>query len=163
MTFSGVQEAYLFYCRYAKAVGFGVKKFREKPHCKWINCTREGKCASRSPNNPKVRKKGTRRTGCNAGIKLKKILHEDDRRLLAVSIDLVNLDHNHAFLQSNAATNHFHCHKQREPEMLEFVGAMQDSRVPHHCILDMMSEMHDGTENMPMTLKDIQNMYVTDR
>lgn len=34
MTFRSVDGAYWFYCRYAKEIGFGVKKYREKANCK---------------------------------------------------------------------------------------------------------------------------------
>ena len=34
MTFSGVDEAYTFYSRYAYEVGFPLKKYRERKNCK---------------------------------------------------------------------------------------------------------------------------------
>ncbi|WVZ64501.1 hypothetical protein U9M48_014004 [Paspalum notatum var. saurae] len=36
---------------------------------------------------------------------------------------------------------------------MEFIGAMQDSRVPQHCIMDYVSEMHGGPENVLVTAR----------
>lgn len=32
----------------------------------------------------------------------------------------------------------------RDPESMDFVGTMRDNRVPQQCIVDMISNMHDG-------------------
>ncbi|WVZ90765.1 hypothetical protein U9M48_037036 [Paspalum notatum var. saurae] len=50
--------------------------------------------------------------------------------------------------------------KTHDPEYMEFQGAMQDNRVPQHCIMDFVSEteMHGGPENVPVTAQDIKNM-----
>jgi len=39
---------------------------------------------------------------------------------------------------------------------MEFIGAMQDSRIPNHCIMDYVSEMHGGPENVPVTSQDMR-------
>jgi hypothetical protein len=41
---------------------------------------------------------------------------------------------------------------------MDFVGAMHDSRVPQHYIVDMISDMHDDLENVPITTQDLKNM-----
>jgi hypothetical protein len=41
---------------------------------------------------------------------------------------------------------------------MDFVGAMHDSRVPQNNIVDMISDMHDGPENVPITTQDLKNM-----
>jgi hypothetical protein len=38
---------------------------------------------------------------------------------------------------------------------------MQESRIPQHCIMDFVSEMHGGPENVPITAKDIANLEET--
>jgi hypothetical protein len=38
------------------------------------------------------------------------------------------------------------------------LGAMQESRIPQHCIIDFVSEMHGGPENVPLTTQDMINM-----
>ena len=44
------------------------------------------------------------------------------------------------------------------PEYMEFLSSMQQSRIPQHCIMDFVSEMHGGPENVPITAKDIANL-----
>jgi hypothetical protein len=81
MTFSGVDEPYKFYSRYAYEVGFPLKKYRERKNCKWLNCSMEGKSAIRGIPNPKVRSTSSKRTQCKAGMKLKKIMMMQKRQL----------------------------------------------------------------------------------
>jgi hypothetical protein len=35
---------------------------------------------------------------------------------------------------------------------------MQESRIPQHCIMDFVLEMHGGPENVPLTTQDMINM-----
>lgn len=157
MKFRSVQDAYGFYAHYAGVVGFGIKKYREKTGCKWLNCVREGKCKFHKPGERRVRKKTTKRVGCLAGLKLRKV-YDGNGRLFCVVIDVANLFHNHTFLKSPSATKNFHCNKEFDPNYREFIGQMQDSRVPTHCVLDLMSNLHAGPENVPLTRKDLENM-----
>jgi hypothetical protein len=63
--------------------------------------------------------------------------------VIYVQIVLVNLEHNHEFITEDTEKQHLHCNKSRDPECVEFVGAMQDSRVPQHYIVDFNLNMHD--------------------
>jgi hypothetical protein len=73
MVFRDLDDVYTFYKRYAYDVGFPLKRYREKTNCKWLNCSREGRCAERKDGNPRVRNKYTGRTHCKARIKLRNI------------------------------------------------------------------------------------------
>ncbi|WVZ63324.1 hypothetical protein U9M48_012965 [Paspalum notatum var. saurae] len=46
---------------------------------------------------------------------------------------------------------------------MEFIGAMQDRRVPQHYIMDYVSEMHGGAENVPVTAQDVKNLKAARR
>ncbi|WVZ93382.1 hypothetical protein U9M48_039365 [Paspalum notatum var. saurae] len=136
MTFRSMEEAHKFYGRYAMEVGFPVKKYRERKNCKWLNCSMEGKPPVRAVDNPKVcSNTSSKRTECKAGMKLKKI-YDDDRKNVIMTHD---------------------------PGYMEFIGAMQDSRVPQHCIMDYVSEMHGGEENVPVTAQDVKNLKAARR
>jgi hypothetical protein len=78
--------------------------------------------------------------------------------VVAAKIELVNLEHNHEFTTDEAEKQHLRCNKSRDAEFINFVDAMHDSRVPQHCIVDFISEMHDGPENIPVTAQDLKNM-----
>jgi hypothetical protein len=80
------------------------------------------------------------------------------KSVISVRINLVNLEHNHDFVTQENEKRHLHCNKARDPKFMDFVGAMHDSRVPQHYIVDMISDMHDDLENVPITTQDLKNM-----
>jgi hypothetical protein len=55
--------------------------------------------------------------------------------VVAANIVLVNLEHNHEFITEEVEKQHLHCNKNHDPEFMDFVGAMHDSRVPQYCIV----------------------------
>lgn len=133
-----------------------MKIYREKTHCKWLNCSREGKCATSGCDKLRVRRKRYGKMQRKAGIKLRKIYDDEKKNVIVVHIYLVNLDHNHEFITQATAKQHLHCNKTHDPEFMEFEGAMHDSRVPQHYIVDMISDMHNGPENVPITTHDLK-------
>jgi len=156
--FRSVDEAHKFYLRYAYEVGFPLKKYRGAKSHKWLNCLMEGKCVERTVDNPKVRKTSSKRTGCKAGMKLKFIYDNTGENVVSVRIDILRLEHNHAFITDKAENDRFFCNKSHDPAYREFIGAMQDSRVPQHCIMDLVTKMHGGPEFVPVTSQDVKNM-----
>jgi hypothetical protein len=70
----------------------------------------------------------------------------------------VNLEHNHEFITEETEKQFLRCNKNLDPEFIEFVGAMRDSRVPHHYIVDFILDMHDGPGNVLVTPHDLKNM-----
>jgi hypothetical protein len=62
MMFRDVDDAYDFYKCYAYEVGFPLKRYREKTNCKWLNCSREGRCVERKDGNPRIWNKYIGRT-----------------------------------------------------------------------------------------------------
>jgi hypothetical protein len=50
------------------------------------------------------------------------------------------------------------CNKTYDPEYMEFLSGMQDSRIPKHCIMIFVSKMHGGLENVPITSHDMINL-----
>jgi hypothetical protein len=70
----------------------------------------------------------------------------------------VHLEHNHGFIKKDTEKKHLQCNKTHGPEYMEFLSAMQQSRIPQHCIMDFMSKMHGGPENVPIIANDIANL-----
>jgi hypothetical protein len=62
----------------------------------------------------------------------------------AMRIELINLEHNHEFIMRETQKQHLRCNMTRDLEFMDFVGTLHDNRVPQHCIVDMISNMHDG-------------------
>ena len=158
MTFSNVDEAYNFYSQYAYEVGFPLKKYRERKNCKWLNCSMEGKNAERVAGNPRIRNTCSKQTQYKAGMKLKKIYDDAKENVISVRIDLVNYEHNHEFLKKDTEKGQLQCNKTHDREYMEFLSAMQESRIPQHCIMDFVTEMHGGPENVPITVQDMSNL-----
>ncbi|WVZ83808.1 hypothetical protein U9M48_030908 [Paspalum notatum var. saurae] len=96
-----------------------------------------------------VRKTSSKRTKCKAGMKLKKIYDDAKKNVIALRINLVQFEHNHEFSTAKEEKDQLQCNKTHDPKYMEFIGAMQDSRIPNHCIMDYVSEMHGGLENVP--------------
>jgi hypothetical protein len=88
----------------------------------------------------------------------KKIYDDSKENIVAVRIDLVHLEHNHDFIKKDTENKHLQCNKTHDPEYMEFLSSMQQSRIPQHCIMDFVSEMHGGPKNIPITAKDIANL-----
>lgn len=82
---------------------------------------------------------------------------DKDFFFIMMMIDQVILEHNHKLLPSPTITKNMECHKNRECEVTELVDDLQAWRVPHYCLLNVLFDMHDGEENMPMTTRDIEN------
>jgi hypothetical protein len=78
----------------------------------------------------------------------KKIYDDSKENIVAARIDLVHLEHNHDFIKKDTEKKHLQCNKTHDPEYMEFLSAMQQSRILHHCIMDFVSEMHGGPENV---------------
>jgi hypothetical protein len=75
-----------------------------------------------------------------------------------VRIDLIHLEHNHEFFRKDTEKNQLQCNKTHDLENMEFLSAMQESRIPQQCIVDFVLEMHGGPKNVPVTAQDISNL-----
>ena len=76
----------------------------------------------------------------------------DKENVISVRIDLVNYEHNHEFLKKDTEKGQLQCYKTHDRDYMEFLIAMQESRIPQHCIMNFVSEMHGGPENVPITV-----------
>jgi hypothetical protein len=87
-----------------------------------------------------------------------KWLNDAKENVISVRIDLVNYEHNHEFLEKDTEKGQLQCNKTHDREYMEFLSAMQESRIPQHCIMDFVTEMHGGPENVPITVQDMSNL-----
>ena len=136
--------------------GFGIKRYHEKTYVKWLNCTREGASASSNSPIPKEHNRGTKRGGCKVGMKLRKHLNSN-KEVTSVTIEVFEALHNHPMLTKQAA-KHCYSAKKRDPTYKEFINQLNDARVPHSSIINLMENIHGDPENMPLTSRDMQNM-----
>jgi uncharacterized protein YegL len=84
-------------------------------------------------------------------MKLKKYCDDAKENVISVWIDLIHSEHNHEFLNKDTKKDKLQFNKNHDREYMEFLSVMQESRIPQHCIMDFVSEMNDGPENVPVT------------
>jgi hypothetical protein len=61
-------------------------------------------------------------------------------------------------LKKDTEKGQLQCNKMHDREYMEFLSAMQERRIPQHCIMDFVTEMHGGPENVPITVQDMSNL-----
>jgi hypothetical protein len=69
LKFNALEDAYEYYCDYAKLAGFDMRKGRNSPEVQWFFCNKESFCDNKSVE--KKTKKGSMRTGCKGHLKAK--------------------------------------------------------------------------------------------
>jgi hypothetical protein len=104
MKFDDLEEAYEYYCDYAKMAGFDVWKGRKSPEVQWLFCDKEG--YNDSSRVDKQKEKGSMRIGCKAYVKVKL-----DPKVGCWYYDALDLDHNHRLLQEKRMTRFMNSHK----------------------------------------------------
>ena len=109
MTFTDIDDAYRFYARYAMEAGFGIKKYRVDGRNKWLNCVRQGSSISKKKDGVVPRKTTSKRTGCNAALKLKQV-SATATESAHLRLTLFNEAHNHPLMSTEAAR---HCHSAK--------------------------------------------------
>jgi hypothetical protein len=67
MKFDELDDAYEFYCYYAKMAGFNVRKGRKSTQVSWFFCNKEGFWDKK--NGEKKTEKGSMRVGCKVEVK----------------------------------------------------------------------------------------------
>jgi hypothetical protein len=70
----------------------------------------------------------------------KKIYDDAKENIISVRIDLIHLEHNHEFFRKDTEKNQLQCNKTHDPDYMEFLSAMQESRIPQHCIIDFFQK-----------------------
>ncbi|KAL6614566.1 hypothetical protein ACP70R_036836 [Stipagrostis hirtigluma subsp. patula] len=154
--FSDEEAGYRFYLQYAEASGFGVSKGNSKKFSRTFNCNCTGKWEYYKPGETRQRNKTTKKTKCKAKIKLKKV-YDDSGAIDHLYVDLLRLEHNHPLLPTPNATKQMVCHKNKDGTYMNYIDSLQQSGVPKHCVMNIMSEMHGGEDNIPITERDLDN------
>jgi hypothetical protein len=112
----------------------------------------------RGISNPKVRNTSSNRTQCKAGMKLKKFMMMTKRQLYQCILICCTWIIIMNFFKKDTEKIQLQCNKTHDPEYMEFISSMQESRIPQHCIMDYVSEMHSGPESVPVTAQDMYNL-----
>ena len=90
-------------------------------------------------------------------MKLKEVENEDREYDGKVMVENIRLLHNHPLAKTPTVTNQMECHKHKDETVMELVDELNTSNVPINCTINMLSEMHGGEQNVPLTARDIGN------
>jgi hypothetical protein len=107
MKFDELNDAYEYYCDYAKMAGFDVRKDRKSPQVQWFFCNKEGYNDTNSTD--KQKEKGSMRIGCKGHVKLK--LDPKEGRWF---FDAIDLNHNHKLHPKKRMTCFMRSHKSMD-------------------------------------------------
>src|SRR4051812_6926686 len=117
MQFTSVAAAHVFYNTYARHAGFGTRKRGAHKTNNYIVFSREGNNQETVSDYDRKQDKTTKRTGCKAKIRVKKIKD-------VFVISHVELNHNHKMIESPAMLQHLHSHKRDDPLLDKLVKDM---------------------------------------
>ena len=116
-------------------------------------CSKEGKSKETVTDYDRKREKTTKRTGCKARIRVKKI---KDVFVIAE----IELNDNHRMIESPAMLLHMHSHKMFDPLLDKLVKDMQSDNQTHTQMMSTLSRMSGGLHFMGRTSRDWVNKYV---
>ena len=152
MEFETQENAYSFYSRYAKSVGFGIStktSRRSKVSTECIDvthaCTRHGKKRESTAHNPRPCLK----VGCEASLRIK--INCDGKWIVHSFIK----DHNHEVFPAYA--HYFPCHRRINKAQKDCIETLQHVGVKTTKIYATMAKQHGGYENIGCMEKDVRN------
>ena len=91
MRFESREEAYKFYCNYARTAGFDVRITKTHPQVGEFNCRRQGKWEFYKPGEERKTEKTSMKIGCKAFVKAKW-----NKKKGYWYFDRIRMEHNHA-------------------------------------------------------------------
>jgi hypothetical protein len=139
MKFDELNDAYEYYCDYAKMAGFDVRKGGKRPHVQCFFCNKQGYNETNSVH--KQKEKGSMRIGCKGQVKVK-VDPKEGRWFF----DTIDMNHNHLLHQEKQMTRFMHSHKGMEDGVKNLMEVMTRAGVQHQAQMNMMSELHGGRD-----------------
>ncbi|KAL6873996.1 hypothetical protein ACP4OV_014078 [Aristida adscensionis] len=160
--FRNEELAYEFYLKYAKLAGFGVCRGNSKKFSRTFKCKFAGTWKFHKPGKQRQRNKTTKKTKCQANLKLKKVWGCTGD-LDHLFVESLCLEHNHPLFNTPKVTNLMECHKNHDDTLMGYVDSLHESGVPKHCVMNIVSDMHGGEENNPISERDLDNRRAAKR
>ncbi|KAM0854057.1 hypothetical protein ACQ4PT_050673 [Festuca glaucescens] len=161
MKFDSWEEARMHYNKYAKHVGFSIKsstsrnsivdKLKEKY---LFVCTRSGKTEDINKQEvPPMRHRicsFTRKTDCRARLRVK-------RAGAKWNVTMFIAEHNHPLVKKWSLKRYLRSHRKIPKEEKHFVKIWHKVNLSAGRVMQIMSEIYGGTQNVPYIKKDISN------
>ncbi|XP_057500887.1 protein FAR-RED ELONGATED HYPOCOTYL 3-like [Actinidia eriantha] len=152
MTFDTSEDAYLFYCSYAKENGFSVSKRTSRKGSDGklkditLSCSRAGKARVKTSNPVKPRPQS--RMNCPAHIR---VVNRDGK----FTLNRVVLDHNHE--QSPGKARYFKSNRVLDEHVKRRLELNDKARIKMHKIYELLQIEAGGHDKLPYLKKDCRN------
>ncbi|XP_057514948.1 protein FAR-RED IMPAIRED RESPONSE 1-like [Actinidia eriantha] len=152
MTFDTSEDAYLFYCRYAKEKGFSVSKRTSRKGSDGklkditLSCSRAGKARVKTSNPVKPRPQS--RMNCPAHIR---VVNRD----VKFNLNRVVLDHNHE--QSPGKARYFKSNRVLDEHVKRRLELNDKAGIKMHKTYDVLQIEAGGHDKLLYLKKDCQN------
>ncbi|XP_062195274.1 protein FAR1-RELATED SEQUENCE 5-like [Phragmites australis] len=150
--FESREEAYEFYCYYARQAGFDVRITKNKKMVGEFSCNRQGKCNFYKPGEERKKEKTSKRIGCKAFVKAKWNIRSG-----YWYFERIRIEHNHPLTSSAKSVQFMNAHKNKDPVIMDMVDQMHRCNVPNNATVSMFSEMYGGRQNISFIEMDLKN------
>ncbi|KAL6838828.1 hypothetical protein ACP4OV_031542 [Aristida adscensionis] len=152
MRFATREDAYDFYCYYARKAGFDVRITVTRKTVGVFSCNKQGICEFYKPGQDRKREKMSKRCDCKASVKAKW-----NKKNGYWFFDWIRLEHCHPLEPSPRMVQFMNAHKNKDETVMEMVDTMQRCDVPHNATVNMLSEIYGGRQNLTFTEMDLKN------
>ncbi|KAK3123172.1 hypothetical protein QOZ80_8AG0625340 [Eleusine coracana subsp. coracana] len=154
LQFDSREDAYNFYCYYARMAGFDVRITKTYPTVGEFSCNKQGKCEFYKPGEERKKDKTSKRTICKAFLKAKWT-----KKKGYWFFDRIRMEHNHILTPSPEAVQFMNSHKNKDSVIMETVDQWNRNNVPPNCTLNLFSDIYGGRQNISFTEMDLKNRY----
>ncbi|KAL7116770.1 hypothetical protein ACP275_03G026100 [Erythranthe tilingii] len=160
MVFDNPKDAQTFYTRYARRVGFGIRKnhTRLSQSDKLLigvdyTCSREGQPKQSNEGKTKSSKTNQSETkiGCKAMMSVS-LRREEEKWVVTIFVT----DHNHE-LYTPRTTSLLRGHRKITPAQKNLINVLNESGIPATKIMSVLSHGSGGETNVGCALIDVQN------
>ena len=165
MVFGSLDECFLFFCRYARKVGFAAKRstsrrstYDQQLDKQVFQCTKEGQNKTTERHVKERRSNCLIRTSCPVQITAKR---DTDRRKWYLKN--VRLEHNHQLHPSDWMLKFMRCYKKMTPQEKFFIQVLQKARLEPRKVMQIFTAMGKPRREIMFDTIDISNIACRDR
>jgi hypothetical protein len=153
LRFDRREEAYKFYCNYAKMASHGVHITKTHPKVGEFNCNKQGKWEFYKPGEERKTEKTSQKTCCKAFVKVKL-----NKKKGYWYFDRIRMEHNHILTPDEEAVKFMNAHKNKDLVIMQMVDQWHRNNVTQNYTVNLLSEIYGGQQNLSFTETDMKNM-----
>jgi hypothetical protein len=148
LRFDSHEEAYRFYCNYAKMARHGVHIIKTHPEVGEFNYNKQGKWEFYKPEEERKEEK----TYCKAFVKVKL-----NKKKGYWYFERIKMEHKHILTPNEETVKFMNAHKNKDPIIMHMVDQWHRNNVPINCTVNLLSDIYGGRQNLSFTETDLKN------